>query len=138
MIQKLVGQSVVKASARPSQASLSASATESAMPLPEPRGDALRRRGRSDHQREHQQHADDLRALRHRERDDRQEQHGQQPQRHALRLGKLGLQAGEQQRPCDGGERRDGDDAEQPAASRPSRHRSPRMLPNSNAVACVA
>ena len=38
-------------------------------------GQSLRRRGRADHQREHQQHADDLRAFRRRQRDDRQEQH---------------------------------------------------------------
>ena len=74
MIQKLVGQSVMKASTRPSQASLSASATDSTMPRQNRVVNALRRGRRSDHQGEDQQHADDLHALRHRERDDRQEQ----------------------------------------------------------------
>ena len=98
---------------------------------------SLRRRGGPDHQREHQQHADDLRAFRRRQRDDRQEQHGIKPQRHALRLGQLRLQAGEQQRPRDDAER-----ARLTPPSASSVHTvgtsTASTLPNSSAVACVA
>ncbi len=58
----------------------------------------LRRRRRPDHQREHQQHADDLRALRRRQRDDGEEEYRIAAQRDAPRLRQFRLQAGEQQR----------------------------------------
>ena len=79
---------------------------------PESGGHALRRGRRSDHQREYQQHADDLRACRYRECHDREECGGDEAQRHAFGFRQFGLQAGEDQGPHDGGERSQRDHTE--------------------------
>ncbi len=104
-MQKLTGQSVWNAIVIPSQASASASRAARASPLQRPEVKALRRRRRPDHQREHQQHPDDLRAGRHSQRHDGEESGGDETQRHALGLRQLRLQAGKDQRPHDGAER---------------------------------
>ena len=56
-------------------------------------GQELRRGRRADHQREDEQHADDLDRLGDGERDERQEQRPDQADRHALGLGEFRLEA---------------------------------------------
>ena len=83
----------------------------------------LRRRGRADHQREHQEHADDLRAFGDRDRDDRQKRHRDEANGHAARLGKIRFQRGEDERSGDDSERNKADDREQGQASRAPNYR---------------
>ena len=59
----------------------------------------------ADHQSEHQDHADDLRALGDRNAHDRQKRHRNEANGHPARLGELALQRGEDERADDGGER---------------------------------
>ena len=82
------------------------------MPPHKPAGQPLRGRRRADHQRKHQQHADDLSALRHRERHDDQKSRRDEAQRHAFGFGQFRLQGGENQRPHDRGKTANRDHAE--------------------------
>ena len=68
----------------------------------EPPRKILRRRGRADHQREHQEHADDLRAFGDRDPHNRQKRHRDEANRHAARFGEIRLQRGEDERSGDG------------------------------------
>ena len=74
-------------------------------PAPQSGGDALRRGGRSHHQREDEQHADDLRAGRNRDRDDGEERGRDEPHRHTFGFREFGLQGRKDQRAHDDGQR---------------------------------
>ena len=89
-------------------------------------GEPLRCGGRRDHEREHEQDADDLDRLGCRQREQQEDRDEQRADRHAARLRDVGIDAREEQRPVDDRRaRRDdgGDDGERYAAGGRRRRR---------------
>ena len=100
-MKKLVGHDFSSESRMPPSVETSAITTLSTSASAGPHGQPLRGRGRRDHERQHEQDADDLDRLGRREREQEEHRDRERAQRHAARGCDFGIDAREEQRPVE-------------------------------------